>query len=172
MSLVERAKRRALEAEITRREEERSRREERARLESHAEKLGREALDGLREFDGVACRPGCLLKLVTRVRYHKSDCRVAVLCLLRDGEKLEDLLFLSAGVESGVFDASDDCRDIPYTCAYVTITSPTDERDMSTASPGPFSGRATVPGNADDGVKRLLEKVADYLAPLFASPGE
>lgn len=180
MGLLDRAKKTA-----NKNKTERDREQDRERLaakerQSLLGRLRRAALAGMREFDGVPCKTRYgngkgTLRLVTGKRGQGFPDRVAILVLNRGKDvEPEDLLYVYAGIESGVFDGSDDCRNIPYTEARVKIATPNDSEPYRGADhrrsceiPAWFAKSATEEGDGERSVKVLLENVADYLSPLF-----
>lgn len=160
MSLVELAKKKA-EAEKKAEKEKADRKaEERNHLETHLKKLTSKVMKGLKEFDKVQTKEGILVVTKSKVGMHYAAIR-----LLHKSYE-EDLLFVDAKITSGYTDYSDDCRNIPYTDAAVTIERPF-------MNPEKNWDRQDVRGNFHTYITKLekvdeeLEKVAEFLSKLF-----
>lgn len=151
MSLVDLAKAQAdLDAAKAKEESERATWQ---RYDQELTELWNRVLAGLEEFDGVVCSGG-QFKLCVDF-YGKS----AVLRLEHGNDSDADaILNISAKITSGTYDASDDCRDIPYTEARVTIESPSLRNNRWEYSE---SLRDL------DKVQDVLKKTAEYLSKYF-----
>lgn len=179
MSLVEKAKKKAVEAEKKKKAEEDAEAKSAAYLKTSLAKITRQVLSGLREFHGVKTKQGTL-RLVRKQKkpFNKT---VAILRLIRPkGQESVDLLHVDSAIESGTRDYSDDCRDIPYTestCSFYVKETNTrnDPYDY-----GPRYANPAVRGVGltdhfyesvhnwnDDDLQKKLEKVAEWLAPIF-----
>lgn len=117
-------------------------------------------MKGLKEFDGVETKEGTL-----RVTTSKCGMHHAAIRLIHKTYE-EDLLFIDSKIESGERDYSDDCRNIPYTEATVTIDRPfvNPERNWNTQD---TRGRCTVLITNENGVEEGLKEVAEFLSKLF-----
>lgn len=141
------------------------------------EKISKDVLAGLKEFNNVKTPKGTL-KLVKK--RNPNDKTIANLRLVKrpyDQEDL-DLLFIDAAIESGVRDYADDARDIPYKEAVVSIyvknPPTTDTFSYAPTCNGPVKalGLTTFFGEYihnwnEKELPQSLEKVADWLVPLF-----
>lgn len=179
MSLVEKAKKKAEFDAKKKREEEDAEARSAAYLKNSLAKITRQVLAGLREFHGEKTKYGTI-RLVRKQKkpYNKN---VAVLRLIRPKEGNVDLLQVDAAIESGTRDYSDDCRNIPYTEAVVSVyVKETVSRSDDRWGYGPFSPNPVVKGLGlkewfsiyvhnwdDDKSKEKLEEVAEWIAPLF-----
>jgi hypothetical protein len=175
MSLVEKAKKKAREAEKAKEQEEKSKADTRDALNRSLAKLTKEVIAGLREFNDVAVKGGTLK--FTRKTNGKQ---IATLKLVRPKSSMimdVELLQIEASVESGYRDYSDDCRNEPYTEASVRVSTPEPRHDnygnpypnYGLNSAGLRSYYGSVRNWDDEEVKKLLDEVAEWLSPLFAS---
>lgn len=168
MSLVEKAKKtaEAKDQEAKRVEDAETRFQN--GLKKQVSAMSKKAIKALREFDKVKVSRGTL-KLVTGqeakgMGSHSWD-RIAVLNLTDMGVTVDDrLLYIDCGIVSGTFDGSDDCRDIPYTRVILSIYS-----DKNIYN-GPYRSTRAFYESARsvEEIDNLLDKVAEYLAPLFS----
>jgi hypothetical protein len=139
-------------------------------LQKEVNAMSKKAIKALREFDQVKVSDGTL-KLITGQKAKNSGTferdRVAVLKLKDDTGATVDtnVLFIDCGVRSGTFDASDDCRDIPYTDSFLSIYS--DEYRHSNISYSYKTRDFYESARNVEDVDKVLDKVAEYLAPLF-----
>lgn len=178
MSLLEKAKKTAKEVDDQKKREEDNEIATKKFLRESLKKISKGVLDGLKEFNGAKTKRGTLKLIRKRV---ERGTNIATLRLTdrTDGGDDTDLLFIDAAVESGYRDYSDDCRNEPYTEAIVSIyvkNPPTDER---------FSYAPTCNGAVralglqthfseyirnwdDDTLQEKLEKVAEWISPLFS----
>lgn len=177
MSLLDKAKKAAQAADDQRKKEEANEIATKKFLQESLTKITKGVLDGLKEFHGTKTKRGTL-KLI-RKRVERGD-NIATLRLTNrtDGGEDTDLLFIDAAIESGYRDYSDDCRNVPYTEAVVSIyvkNPPTDDRfSYAPTCNGAVRalGLQTYFGEYirnwdDDSLPEKLEKVAEWIAPLF-----
>lgn len=169
MSLVEKAKKKAeeedQEAKMAKEADDRFQNG----LKREVSAMSKKVIKALREFDKVKVSGGTL-RLATGQKAkgmgpHEWD-RIAVLNLVDDTGATVDqrLLYIDCGVHSGTFDGSDDCRNIPYTAASLHIYS-----DKNVYN-GPYRSTRDFHESARsvEDVDKILDKVAEYLAPLFS----
>lgn len=122
------------------------------------DEMKRKFLEGIQELDGQKCSSGTL-RVLTKIETY-----LAVLVLDPDrNERSIWLLKATAGIVSGTFDGSDDCRDIPYCNPNITIEVELHQnrRDLARVLPGKSSAK-----NVEE-IQPLLESVARFLGPLF-----
>jgi hypothetical protein len=183
MSLLEKAKKTAKEFDDQKKKEKDNEEASRKYFKESLEKISKNVLNGLKEFHNVKTKKGTL-KLI-RKRTTKPTNTIAWLRLVDRPGKQEDLdlLLIDAAIESGERDYADDCRNIPYTEAIVSIyvdNPPTDERFSYAPT---YNGRVKGLGlttffsvnirNWDSEettgtVAEKLEEVAKWIAPLFS----
>lgn len=179
MSLVEKAKKKAQEADAEKKREAENDLASKKYLQDSLAKISKEVLAGLKEFHNVKTNQGTL-KLI-RKRTTRPTKTIANLRLTNRPNKADDLdlLFVDAAIESGTRDYDDDCRNVPYTEAIVSIyvkNPPTDDRfSYAPTCNGAVKalGLTTYFGEFihnwnDDEIPEKLEKVAEWLAPLFS----
>jgi hypothetical protein len=177
MSLLEKAKQSAKAADEQKKKEEANEIATKKFLQESLTKISKGVLDGLKEFHGAKTKRGTL-KLI-RKRVERGD-TIATLRLTNrtDGGDDTDLLFIDAAVESGYRDYSDDCRNVPYIEAIVSIyvkNPPTDERySYAPTCNGAVKGLGLSTYFAEfirnwdqDSLPEKLGKVAEWIAPLF-----
>ncbi len=177
MSLLEKAKASAKAADEQQKKDSANEVATQKFLRESLAKITKDVLNSLKEFHGVKTKKGTL-KLI-RKRVERGD-TVATLRLTNrtDGGDDTDLLFIDAAVESGYRDYSDDCRNEPYIEAIVSIyvkNPPTDERySYAPTCNGAVRGLGLethfsqfIRNWDQDSLNEKLEKVADWIAPLF-----
>lgn len=178
MSLLEKAKKTAQAADKQKQQEEENDQASRKYLRESLEKISKGVLAGMKEFHNAKTKQGTLKLIRKRVERGST---IATLRLTDRPNKFDDLdlLFIDAAIESGERDYSDDCRNIPYTEACVSIyvkNPPTDERfSYAPTCNGAVKalGLATYFGEYvrnwdDEELPKKLEKVAEWIAPLFS----
>lgn len=134
-------------------------------LQNSLKEITSKVLDAISEFDGVTCKSG-VLKLNRRSEHDQ----LATLHLISNIGLIDEvLLYIHSAVVSGTWDASDDCRDIPYTEARVSIYSPEKRTDHNGRNYGYGTLQGCLSENITclDKVENSLKKVAEYLSPLF-----
>lgn len=178
MSLLEKAKKVAQTVDEQKKQKEANEIATRNFLKESLNEIAKEVLAGLKEFHGAKTKQGTL-KLI-RKRVERGDTIATLRLVDRPGGFDDtDLLFIDAAVESGYRDYSDDCRNEPYTEAVVSIyvkNPPTDERfSYAPTRNGAVQalGLSTLFSeyirNWDqDSLQEKLEKVAEWIAPLFS----
>jgi len=177
MSLLDKAKKTAKAVDDQERKAAENEAASRKYLKDSLEKMTKGVLAGLKEFHGVKTKHGTLKLIKKRVERGNN---IATLRLSdrQNGYEDTDILFIDAAIESGYRDYSDDCRNEPYTEAVVSMyvkNPPTDERfSYAPTCNGAVKalGLATYFGeyvrNWDsEDLPKKLEKVAEWLAPLF-----
>jgi hypothetical protein len=134
-------------------------------LQNSLKEITAKVLDAMSEFGGVICKSG-VLELNRRSVY---DQLVTLHLISNIGLIDEVILYVHSAVVSGTWDASDDCRDIPYTEARVSIYSPEKRTDHNghNYGYGTLQGHLSVNITSLDKVDDSLKKVAEYLSPLF-----
>jgi len=174
MSLVEKAKKKAREAEEAKAKEEKQKEETRKILDKTLGKLTKEVINGLKEFNGVKTKHGTL-----KFSRKTNGKQVAILKLLGPDSRTVDvdLLYVDASIESGYRDYSDDYRNVPYTEASVRIH--TKERrpngnydyypNYELNGLGLREYYGSISHYDDERMKKLLEEVAEWMSPLFGS---
>jgi len=177
MSLLEKAKQTAKAIDDQKKKEEANEAATRKFLSESLEKISKDVLAGLKEFHGVKTKHGTLKLIKKRSERSTTIANLRLTDLPSGGESF-DILHIDAAIVSGVRDYADDCRDVPYTEAIVSIyvkNPPTDER-FSYAPTCNWAvkglGLSTYFGeyirNWDDKeLPQKLEKVAEWLSPLF-----
>lgn len=163
MSLLKIAKNKA-EADRKAEEQAQKEAEERSRaLKNSLKNLWNKVLPELKEFDGARCEDGTF-SLVEEPHNVDWQPYSAQIKLNRNGQT-EDVLFISGRIISGTYDASDDCRDIPYTTPSVTIhTRPEYVSEYGYVRVG-YDFNESVTN--EDKVEELLHKVAKYMSKYF-----
>lgn len=175
MSLVEKAKKKAREAEKAKEQEDKAKADTKAALNKSLTKLIKEVNAGLKEFNEVGVRGGTL-KFVRRTKGKQ----IATLKLVRPKSSAimdVELLQIEASIESGYRDYADDCRNIPYIEASVRVSTPSPRADnygnpypdYTLSGLGLHSYYGSVRNWDEEEVKKLLDEVAEWLSPLFAS---
>lgn len=179
MSLLDKAKKKAQEADDEKKKEAAREVAFHKALSDSLEKISKGVLAGLKEFNNVETKQGTLKLVKKKVATNKN---IAVLKLTdrKSDYPDTDILYIDAAIESGYRDYSDDCRNEPYTEAIVSMYVKRTVSDSSTWSYGPTHYNPAVRGlglsdsfgeyvrhwDADD-LQKKLEKVAEWLAPLF-----
>lgn len=146
-------------------------------LSESLEKITKGVFAGLKEFHGVKTKRGTLKLVRKRVERGNTVGSLRLTDRPNEAESI-DLLIIDAAIESGERDYADDCRNIPYTEAVVSIyvkNPPTDERfsyaptcNYAVRSLGLTTYFGEYVRNWDDNdLPKKLEKVAEWLAPLF-----
>lgn len=158
MSLVKKAKEKAKEEKKAQIKKEQNVEVMVKKLNDDLEVITKKVITGLKEFHDVECRYGTLK--FARV---KSGPHIGVLSLLpldvKYGQKI-DVLYVSAKIESGVRDYSDEYH-AEYTEAAVTVSSGS-ARNLSMFSLRPFQEYVTLYIT-----EVSLERIADWLSGLF-----
>lgn len=178
MSLLEKAKKIAKEADDEKkREEEREVAAKKWRQES-LEEISKAVLTGMKEFHNAKTKQGTL-KLIKK-RVERPTKTIANLRLTDRPNSAEpiDLLYIDAAIESGTRSLCEGYENEPYTEAAVTIyvkLPPTDERlsyaptrnwQVQSVGLTSFFSEYVTHWNKDE-LPKKLEKVAEWLAPLF-----
>lgn len=178
MSLVEKAKKKAKEEIEKKKKEADAEANFKDALQKSLTSITRQIMSGLREFHGVKTKHGTL-RLV-RKQKKPYDKTVGVLRLIRPkNQGTVDLLHITAGIESGTRDYSDDCRNEPYTESVVRIfVKETNRRNdfdwyyhpnPAVWGMGLRDQFGTYTTNWSDGPKKALDEVADWISPLFSA---
>lgn len=160
MSLLKIAKDKAEADKKAKEDKEASQRKWRDDLDKSLDEISSKVLKGLEEFHNVKTNKGTL-KLVK-----KEVGPIATLNLSKKGSADEIILMVNARIVSGTFDASDDCRNIPYTDPQVIISSQVTYGmydDINSRNPK-FNAYASKLDSVDE----LLKEVAEYLSPFFS----
>lgn len=176
MNLVDKAKAKA-EAEV-KAEKDKKESEDRfyESLRKEIAAMVKLTLKGLKQFHNVETPRGTL-KLLTGQKAakergfetYRDEERIAVLKLDRSKFGMTDanLLWVEGKIVSGTFDASDDCRDIPYTDGTVWIFNDWKWDGQEYRTDSARLGRFSESSTSTENVEKMLQKVADHLAPLF-----
>lgn len=177
MSLLDKAKKTAKEADDQKKKEAASEASFRKSLAESLEKISKGVLAGLREFNGVETKHGTLKLIKKRVERGPN---IATLRLTnrKAGYDDIDILYIDAAIESGERDYSDDCRNVPYTEAIVSMYVKKTSSDSWPYGPSHYNLAVKGLGLSDffgeyvhnwndDELPKKLEKVAAWLAPLF-----
>lgn len=177
MSLLEKAKKLAKEADTEKkREVEREITAKNYHQESLAE-LSKLVLGYMKEFHNAETNKGTL-KLSKKKNSNSKT--IATLRLVNRPAKAEDidLLFIDAAIESGTRSLCEGYENEPYTEAAVTVYvklppttdrysyAPTRNWEVQSVGLTSFLSEYVTMWNKDDLTKKL-EKVAEWLAPLF-----
>lgn len=153
-------------AEATRKAEEQERKEQREshnRREKYLQELYEDTLSGLREFDLAECKGGILRLVMDPDGPNWRSHSAKIIYEFTSTGCSSTLLTINGKIVSGTFDASDDCRDIPYTSPTLIIESP-----ITNANVYKGSHREFCESTSDkDKVKDLLQKTAEYLSKWF-----
>jgi len=177
MSLLDKAKKTAKAVDDQKKKEVENEAASRKYLAESLEKITKGVLAGLKEFHGVKTKHGTLKLIKKRVERGKN---VATLRLTdrSSGYEDTDILYIDAAIESGERDYSDDCRNIPYTEAVVSMYVKKTSADSYPYGPTHYNLAVRGLGLSDffgeyvhnwdgDELPKKLEKVAEWLAPLF-----
>ena len=174
MSLLERAKQTAQAADEQKEKEVAAKKRLMDECNAARDKLLQDVVVGLKEFDNVECNAG-VLKLIIGEEIAGTPYD-AILSLDRSKRSMSNVhvLYVTARVESGTADYSDDCRGVPYTEAVVRAYNGKEQKrhvnkhymrsNDDRAGLCSFTDSVSGVGNVD----RLLVRIADYLAPLFS----
>lgn len=178
MSLLEKAKKIAKAADD---EKKREAEREIAAKKFHQESLkeiSKAVLAGMKEFHGAKTKQGTLSLIKKRTTVPSETIANLRLIDRPNGAESIDLLYIDAAIKSGTRSYADDCRDIPYTEATVSIyvkLPPTDERlsyaptrnwQVQSVGLTSYFSEYVTHWNKDD-LQKKLEKVAEWLVPLF-----
>lgn len=177
MSLLDKAKKLAKEADAEKRRE--AEREVAAKNyhQESLETLIKAVLNGMKEFHNAETNKGTLKLVKKRLNNDKT---IAYLRLTDRPDKAEDidLLYIDAAIESGTRSYCEGYENQPYTEAVVTVYvklpptsklleyAPTRNWQVGSVGLSSFFSEYVTMWNKDDLTKKL-EKVAEWLAPLF-----
>lgn len=167
MSLVDKAKQKAKELDAKKAEEERAEKAFRNSLEEQLVVLKAKTMKALRPLNGEQTTQGTLKLLTGQKAWRGGEQYLAILELDVGKHTVPaTIVLVKAGIQSGTTDMSDDCRDIPYTDAYVSLRNDTKMMgDRDRAGLRFLNEYASSEENLD----KILEKLSEHLAPLFSS---
>lgn len=179
MSLLEKAKQTAKAVDDQKKKEAENEAASKKALAEALEKITKGVLAGLKEFHGVKTKHGTL-KLIKK-RVERGNTIATLRLTSRDADhEIEDvdILHIDAAIESGERDYGEGCNNIPYTEAVVSIyvkNPPTDDRfsyaptcNWAVKGLGLYTHFGEYIRNWDDEeLPKKLEKVAEWLSPLF-----
>jgi hypothetical protein len=172
MSLLERARQKALADQTAKEKAEQAERAQKESLNRNLATYSEKLLDGLHEFHGIETKHGTLF-----LQRKVFQDQIAVLTLVKPGTHGAniDLLYIKASIVSGERDYSDDCRNMPFTEAQVSICTEHVKDMLKTRHTyhrlecvGLQGFNETI-SHWNDDVSKTLGKVADWLAPLFTT---
>ncbi len=177
MSLLDKAKKLAKEADNQRKREEENEISARKFRQDSLESISKAVLLGMKEFHNAKTNKGTLKLVKKRTTVPTETIANLRLTNRPSGEDI-DLLFIDAAIVSGARSYGEGCEDIPYTEATVTIyvkNPPTDERfsyaptrnwEVQSVGLTTYFHEYITHWN-EDKLPEKLEKVAEWLAPLF-----
>lgn len=166
-SLAAKAKQKAKELDAKKSEEERIEKRFSDRLQEQLVVLKAKTMKALRTLNGEKCSKGTINLLTGTKAWYCGDQYLAILELDR-GEYVTpaNLVLVKAGIQSGTTDMSDDCRNIPYTDAFVSLRNECKrggDRDQTGLC---FLNKYA---SSEKDLEKILEALSEHLAPLFSS---